>query len=126
MTAQEHLIVARQFWELAHNLNRQGHVTAAGELLWGAVNRIILAINLRHGIIPPSRPLRRNTIVRYLDAQYQTTPDLEDGMSAVGDLHGHFYNSNLTQSEIERRTGNAEAFISALFNLPETRTITQI
>ena len=126
MTAQEHLIVARQFRELAHNLNRQGHVTAAGEMLWGAVNRIILAINLRHGIIPPGRPLRRNTIVRYLDAQYQTTPDLEDGMSAVGDLHGHFYNSNLTQSQIEEHIGNAEVFIAALFNLPETRAITQI
>ncbi|MYC33562.1 MAG: hypothetical protein F4X64_10345 [Chloroflexi bacterium] len=125
MIAQEHLIVARQFWELAHNLNQQGHVTAAGELLWGAVNRIILAINLRHGIIPPSRPLRRNTIIRYLDAQHQTTPDLEDGMSAVGDLHGHFYNSNLTQSEIERRTGNANVFIAALFNLPGTHVITQ-
>ena len=92
-------------------------------MLWGAVNRIILAINLRHGIIPPGRPLRRNTVVRYLDAQYRTTPELEDGLSAVGQLHGHFYNSNLAQSDIERQTRNAETFIAALLNLPETLAI---
>lgn len=125
MTAQEHLIIARQFWELAHNLNRQDHVMAGGEMLWGAANRIILAINLRHGIIPTGRPLRRNTVVRYLDAQHQTTPTLEDGLSAVGRLHGHFYNSNLNQSQIEQQTGNADVFIADLFNPTETLAITQ-
>ncbi len=95
-------------------------------MLWGAVNRIILAINLRHGIIPPGRPLRRNTVVRHLDAQYRTTPKLEDGLSAVGRLHGHFYNSNLIQSDVEQQTEDAETFLSTLFNLPETLAIPQV
>ena len=125
MTDREHLIVARQFWELAHDLRQQDQVTAAGELLWGAANRIILAINLRHGIIPAGRPLRRNTVVRYLDAQHETTPVLLDGMDAVARLHGHFYYSNLTELAITQHTADAEAFIAALFNLQETSALSQ-
>ena len=118
-------MVARQFRELAHELLRRNRAIAGGEMLWGAVNRIILAINLQHGIIPAGRPLRRNTLVRHLDAQHQTAPELEDGLSAVGRLHGHFYNSNLTQSQIERQTEETEAFIAALLNPPETLAIMQ-
>ena len=123
MTAEEHLAIARQFRDLAHDLLRRDQAIAAGEMLWGAANRIILAINLRHAIIPADRPLRRNTVVRHLDAQYQNLPTLQQGLSIAGRLHGHFYNSSLPSERFATFIGDAEAFIAALLNLPETLAI---
>ena len=118
-------MIARQLWELAHELAQRGQAIAAGEMLWGAANRVILAINLQIGIMPPDRPLRRGTVVRHLDMLHRSTPTLQHGLNAAGRLHGHFYNSNLIQSDVEQQTEDAEAFIAALFNLPETAAITQ-
>ena len=126
MTPDEHLGVALQLRELARELARRNQTIAAGEMLWGAANRIILAINLRLGIIPAGRTLRRNTVVRHLDAKYQDTPTLRQGLGAVGRLHGHFYNSDLSDGQIALYTRGAEAFIAALLNLPETRSIAQV
>ena len=125
MTAQEHLNIARQLWELAHELAQRNQVVAAGEMRWGAANRIILAINLHYAIIPADRPLRRGTVIRHLDAQHQSAPALEKGLDAVGRLHGHFYSSNLLEHRLEEYTQVAETFIAALLNLPETRGIAQ-
>ena len=144
MTAQDHLAIALQFREIAHELLRRNQSVAAGEMLWGAANRIILAINLQHATIPAGhtptlegaagisaatgpagRPVRRNTVVRHLDAQYQNIPTLRQGIAAVGRLHGHFYNSDLPAERLTAFIHDAETFISALFNLPETRIILQ-
>ena len=116
-------MIARQLWDLAHELAQRDQAIAAGEMLWGAANRIILAINLQLGIMPPDRPLRRGTVVRHLDMLHRSTPTLQHGLNAAGRLHGHFYNSNLIQSDVEQQTEDAESFIAALFNLPETRAI---
>lgn len=123
MTAEEHLAIARQFRDLAHDLLRRDQTIAAVEMLWGAANRIILAINLRYAIIPADRPLRRNTVVRHLDAKYQNLPTFQQGLSAAGRLHGYFYNSNLPSERLAAFIRDAGAFIAALFNLPETRAI---
>ena len=123
MSAQEHLIIARQLWELARELAQRGQAIAAGEMLWGAANRIILAVNLHYGVVPSDRPLRRGTVVRHLDTLHRSTPTLQHGLNAVGQLHGHFYNSSLTPGKFSQHTGDAEAFIAALLNLPETRAI---
>ena len=125
MTAHEHLNMARQLWELAHELAQRNQVVAAGEMRWGAANRIILAINLHYAIIPANRPLRRGTVIKHLDDQHQSAPALEQGLDAVGRLHGHFYNSNLLEQRLDEYTQVAEAFIDALLNLPETRAIPQ-
>ena len=122
MNAQEHLDVARQFREISRQLARRNQ-TAAGEMLWGVAHRIIQAINIQYGIIPAGRPLRRGTVVRHLDTQHLTTPRLEDGLGAVGRLHGHFYNSNLTEERLAVNIQEAETFISDLINLPETLAI---
>ena len=116
-------MIARQLWELAHELAQRGQDIAGGEMLWGVANRVILAINLQLEIMSPDRPLRRGTVVRHLDMLHRSTPTLQRGLNAVGRLHGHFYNSNLTQEDIDQHTGDAEAFIAALFNLPEARAI---
>ena len=125
MTPDEHLAVALRLRELAHELTQRNQSIAAGEMLWGAANRIIKAVNLRHGIIPADRPLRRNTVIRHLEAQYQGSPTLRQGLSAVGRLHGHFYNSDLSDQQIASYTRGAENFIAALLNLPETHAIPQ-
>ena len=125
MTAQEHLDVARHLWELARELIRRDRVIAAAEMLWGAANRIILAINLRYQIIPAGRPLRRRTLLRHLEQQNQRGHTLRRGLDAVGKLHGHFYNSNLSVTQLAAHFQEAEAFIAALFNLPETGAISQ-
>ena len=123
VTVQEHLLIARQLRELARELAQRGQAIAAGEMLWGAANRIILAINLQYGIMPPSQPLRRGTVIRHLDTQRRSTPALQHGLNAVGQLHGHFYNSDLTPGKFSQHTGDAEAFITALLDLPETLAI---
>ena len=123
MTAQEHLAIALQFREIAHELLRRNQSIAAGEMFWGAANRIILAINLQHAIIPADQPLRRNTVVRHLDAKYRNLPTFQQGLSAAGRLHGYFYNSNLPSERLAAFIRDAETFIAALFNLPETAAI---
>ena len=53
-------MIARQLWEIAHELAQRGQAIAAGEMLWGAANRILLAVNLYLRPVQPAGNARHN------------------------------------------------------------------
>ena len=121
MTEEEHLAVARRLAGLADRLYRDGDDVAAAEMLWGAVNRIIAAIALRHRLTAPGQQTRRGPVIHHLVtshiAEWPAEMDLRDGMDAAGALHGHFYNSHLDQNGVAARIADTHTLIAELLNL---------
>ena len=122
MGEQEHLALARRLAELADRLYRDGDDVLAAEALWGAVNRIISAIAIQHGLAAAggTQP-RRGVVLHHLTSQQSTDPQtvrmIERGMLAVRHPHGHFYNSHLTPDVVVDRVASARTFIADLLNL---------
>lgn len=121
MDEDEHLEVARRLVELADRLYRDGDDVAAAEMLWGAVNRIINAIALRHRLSDAGLSPRRGAVLHYLASRQingqQTARMMRRGQAAAGALHGHFYNSHLGPDELAERVANTRIFITVLLDL---------
>lgn len=121
MNEEEHLEVARRLTDLADWLYQDGDDVAAAEMLWGAVNRIIIAIALRHRLTTRGRQPRRGQVVHHLIVNHiagrQAAMDFQGGLSAPRELHGHFYNSHLGPDELAERVADAKSFIADLLNL---------
>ena len=121
MGENEHLEVARRLTELADRLYQDGDDVAAAEMLWGAVNRIIVAIALRHQLATPGSQPRRGQVIYHLTRNHiagrPATMDLQAGLSAPRELHGHFYNSYLDADGIAERVSDTKSFIADLLNL---------
>ena len=121
MTEAEHLAIARRLADLADRLYRDGDDVAAAEMLWGAVNRIIAAIALRHRLTAPGQQPRRGPVIHHLVSSHisdrQAALDLRDGMYAAGELHGHFYNSHLDQNGVAARVADTHTLIAELLIL---------
>ena len=121
MGEEEHLAIARRLADLADRLYRDGDDVAAAEMLWGAVNRIIAAIALQHGLAAPGRQPRRGQVAHHLISNHiadrPAALNFQDGMDAAGDLHGHFYNSHLDADGVAGRAADTRTFIAELLNL---------
>ena len=121
MGENEHLEVARRLTELADRLYQDGDDVAAGEMLWGAVNRIIVAIALRHQLAAPGRQPRRGQVLHHLVSNHITDRAvaryIQGGFSAARELHGHFYNSYLDADGVAERIADTKSCIAALLNL---------
>ena len=86
--------------QLASELLGRGLTTAAGEMLWGAVNHIIKAIVDHHGLVMNNgRAMPRRPAMEHLQRVDPRDPSLEDSLSVVGQLHGHFYNKHMGEAE---------------------------
>ena len=61
MSSSQHRDVGRNYHALAMRLISEGHPEAAGELLWGAMDRITKAVAEHHGLTRQGtgQPLRR-------------------------------------------------------------------
>ena len=121
MGEEEHLAVARRLSELTDRLYRDGDDVAAAEMQWGAVNRIIAAIALQHGLAAPGQQPRRGQVIHHLISNHiadrQAAMGLRDGLSAPSELHGHFYNSHLDADGVAGRVADTRTFIAELLNL---------
>ena len=121
MTEAEHLAIARRLADLADRLYRDGDDVAAAEMLWGAVNRIIAAIALRHRLTAPGQQTRRGPVIHHLVSNHiadrQAAIDLQKGFYAPGELHGHFYNSHLAQNVVAEHVADTHTLIAELLNL---------
>ena len=121
MGENDHLEVARRLTELADRLYQDGDDVAAGEMLWGAVSRIIAAIALQHHLTALGRQPRRGQVIHHLlrnhIADRPAALHLQDGMDAVGDRHGHFYNSYLDADGVAERVSDTKSCIADLLNL---------
>ena len=117
MTEQEHLQIARRLNAIADRLYQDQDEVAAGEMLWGAVNRVLNAIALRHGLDNDGRMPRRGSVVHYLISSGLVGGDAQRGMYSAGELHGHFYNSHLPSDGMAERVAAARVFIADLIGL---------
>ena len=121
MTEQEHLRVALRLNALADRLYQDrdevaGEVAAA-EMLWGAANRVLNAIALQRRLDSAGQLPRRGAVIHYLVSGGLADPNIQHGMYAAGDLHGHFYNSHLDQNGVAARVADTRTLIAELLNL---------
>ena len=117
MTEQEHLQVAHGLNEIADRLDQDDNGVAAAEMLWGAVNRVLSAIAIKHRLDSDGRPPRRGAVMHYLVNGRLVDRNIQRGMYAAGELHGHFYNSHLAPAELTERVADTKSFIADLLNL---------
>ena len=117
MTEQEHLQVAIRLNAIADRLYQDGDEVAAAEMLWGAVNRVLNAIALQRRLDSDGKLPRRGAVIYYLVSGGLVDPNIQHGMHAAGDLHGHFYNSHLDQNGVAARVADTRTLIAELLNL---------
>ena len=124
MTPAERLAEARGMAILAGELQVRDILTAAGEMLWGAVNHIIKAIVDHHGLVMPNgNPMLRRSAMEHLQQINPRIPSLEHGLIVVGELHGHFYNKHMSDSQHTTAMTATFELIAYLLNRPEVRAI---
>lgn len=124
MTPAERLAEARGMAILTARLQSEGILTAAGEMLWGAVNHIIKAIVDHHGLMMSNgNPMLRRTAMEHLQQLDPRTPSLQDSLTVVGELHGHFYNKHMSNAQHVTAMTVTFELIAYLLNRPEVRAI---
>ena len=124
MSPAERLSEARVLVVLATDLLARGFQTAAGEMLWGAVNHIISAIVDHHGLVGNAgNPLGRRRAMEYLQSISPRVPSLDDSLAVVGELHGHFYNKHMSDSQHFAAMTATFELVEYLLNRPEAQAI---
>ena len=127
MSPAERLAEARGMAVLATDQLARGFRTAAGELLWGAVNYIINAMVDHHGLVGNSgNALGRRQTMEYLRNVESRTPPLGDSLAVVGELHGSFYNKHMSDAQHVEAIAAAFELVEYLLNQPEVQAISQI
>lgn len=127
MSPAERLAEARDMVVLAADLLARGFQTAAGEMLWGAVNHIISDIVDHHGLLGNTgSPLSRRRAMEYLQSVYPRTPPLGDSLAAAGELHGHFYNKHMSHAQHAAAMTATFELVEYLQNRPEVQAISQV
>ena len=112
---------------LAADLLARGFQTAAGEMLWGAVNHIINAIVDYHGLVGNTgNPLGRRRAMEYLQNVIPRTPPLGDSLAVVGELHGHFYNKHMSNTQHAAAMAATFDLVDYLLHRPEVQDIPQV
>jgi hypothetical protein len=124
MTPAERLAEARGMAILAAELQDRGILTAAGEMLWGAINHIIKAIVEHHGLVMSNgNPMLRRPAMEHLQRVDPRNPPLEDSLTVVGQLHGHFYNKHMSEAQHEAAMTASFELVVYLLNRPEVQAI---
>ena len=126
MSPAERLAEARGMAALAADLLARGFQTAAGEMLWGAVNHIINAIVDHHRLLGSTgNPLGRRLAMEHLQSVNPRTPSLGDSLAVVGELHGHFYNRHMSDAQHAVAMTATFELVEYLLNRPEVQSIPQ-
>ena len=124
MTPSERLSEARGMRMLGDKLEAQGILTAAGEMHWGALNHISIAIAVHHGLNGNNgKPKKSRFVMRYLQNVNPRTPSLENSFQVVADLHGHFYNKHMSDAQHRTAMAASRDLIAYLLNRPEVQVI---
>ena len=95
---QQRINVMREYRNLAERLLSESQTAAAGEMLWGAVHNVIQAIAIRHNLLGDANEIRRAVALHHLMDSHGHGLFLLNQLSAAGELHGHFYNRNASES----------------------------
>ena len=109
---------------LAGELQVRGILTAAGEMLWGAVNHIIKAIVDHHRLVMNNdSPMSRRPAMEHLQRVDPRDPPLEDSLTVVGQLHGHFYNKHMSEAQHTAAMTASLELVGYLLNRREVQAI---
>ena len=109
---------------LASELQGRGILTAAGEMLWGAVNHIIKATVDHHRLeMSNGNPMSRRPAMEHLQRVDPRDPPLEDSLTVVGQLHGHFYNKHMSEAQHAAAMTASLELVGYLLNCPEVQAI---
>ena len=126
MSPAERLTEAKGMVLLAADLVARGFQTAAGEMLWGAVNHVINAIVDHHGLLGNTgNPLSKRRAMEYLQSANPRTPSLGDSLAVAGELHGHFYNKHMSDAQHAVAMTATFELVEYLLNRPEVQAIPQ-
>ena len=123
MTPAERLREARGLSLLAVELDHRGFEAAAGEMIWGAVNYVIIAIVEYHGLIHSGRPMGRAQLMVHLQGLHQRNPPFANSLAVVGELHGHFYNKHMDRARHAAAMQASRTFLRDLFATNEAQSI---
>lgn len=127
MTPAQRKAEALRLLMLAIAFQGANDLTLAGEVLWGAANHLGVAIVDHYGLTRNGRHVSRKQkpkeAMRYLQAISAASPPLTLQLDAIGGLHGHFYDGNLSQTELRTAVAAGIQFIEYLRHRPEVQTI---
>ena len=122
MTYQERISIMREYRNLSERLLSEGQNAVAGEMLWGAVHNVIQAIGIRHNLLGDSDEARRAVILHHLVEAHGHDISLRNTLRTVGELHGHFYNRNVSESRLlTELIPTTQQYIDRLVSIAGTR-----
>ena len=111
---------------LAVELQTRGILTASGEMLWGAVNHIINAIVDHHRLVMANgAPMSRRRVMERLQQADPREPPLQNSLTVVGELHGHFYNKHMNDVRHAAAMTASFQLVEYLLGRPEALAIGQ-
>ena len=124
MTYEDHVAFARMFLSAAEILSELGMGMAAAEMVWGASNQAIDAVNHRMGVNRHASSNRdRMRVLQRIGRAHGMERELANGFSAVlNKLHSHFYAGNLSAEQLENEMRNGLSFVSLMLELAESPT----
>ena len=124
MNYEDHIASARMFLSAAEILSELGMGMAAAEMVWGASNQAIDAVNHRMGVPRhPGNNRDRRRVVERLERAHGMDGALQDGFRAASSrLHNHFYSGNLSDDELKESMEAGISFATRMLELAESPT----
>ena len=122
MNYEDHVAAARTFLSAAEILSELGMGMAAAEMVWGAVNQAIDAVNHRMMITRHASNNRdRRRVLQRIGRAHGMERELANSFSAVlSNLHSHFYKGDLPPDALERHMRNGVLFATRMLELAES------
>ena len=122
MNYEDHVAAARMFLSAAEILSELGMGMAAAEMVWGAANQAIDAVNHRMGVPRHASNNRdRRRVLQRIGRAHGVESELVRGFRAAANgLHNHFYTGNLSADELEENMRLGIAFATRMLELAES------
>ena len=122
MNYEEHVASARMFLNAAEILSNLGMGMAAAEMVWGAANQAIDAVNHRMLITRHASNNRdRRRVLQRIGRAHGVEGELARGFRAAANgLHSHFYTGNLSDDELEENMRLGISFANRMLELAES------
>ena len=122
MNYEDHISAARTFLSAAEILSELGMGMAAAEMVWGAANQAIDAVNHRMMITRHASSNRdRRRVLQRIGRAHGVESELVRGFRAAANgLHSHFYTGNLSDDELEESMEAGIAFATRMLELAES------
>lgn len=118
---------ANHLLNIAVAFQKSNELTIAGELLWGALNHLGIAIADHHGLTrngrPPTQRQKPKEAMLHLQATSPETPSLVLQFDNIAALHGNFYNGQMGREELSKAVEAGIQFIYSLYNRPEVQAL---